>query len=185
MFRIFRNFHKKDWLFLLGGGALVACQVWLELTMPDYMNEITKLVQTEGSDMGDIMRNGGWMLACAFGSFIASIGACYFFATASASLSMNTRKKLFDKVESLDMHDVKKFSTSSLITRTTNDITQIQMFVATGAQILIRAPLTAAWAITKIAGKSWQWSTITGVAVVILLSTIIAIMSVVIPKSGS
>jgi ATP-binding cassette subfamily B protein len=182
MFRIFRNFHKKDWLFLLGGGALVACQVWLELTMPDYMNEITKLVQTEGSDMGDIMRNGGWMLACAFGSFIASIGACYFFATASASLSMNTRKKLFDKVESLDMHDVKKFSTSSLITRTTNDITQIQMFVATGAQILIRAPLTAAWAITKIAGKSWQWSTITGVAVVILLSTIIAIMSVVIPR---
>jgi len=182
MFRIFRNFHKKDWLFLLGGATLVACQVWLELTMPDYMNEITKLVQTEGSDMGDIMRNGGWMLACAFGSFVASIGACYFFATASASLSMNTRKKLFDKVESLDMHDVKKFSTSSLITRTTNDITQIQMFVATGAQILIRAPLTAAWAITKIAGKSWQWSTITGVAVVILLSTIIAIMSVVIPR---
>jgi ATP-binding cassette subfamily B protein len=95
---------------------------------------------------------------------------------------MNTRKKLFDKVEQLGMHEVKNFSTSSLITRTTNDITQIQMFVATGAQMLIRAPMTAIWAISKIAGKSWQWSTITAIAVVILLSTIITIMSIVIPR---
>lgn len=182
MFRIFRNFKKKDILLLLGGIIAVALQVWLELKMPDYMSEITKLVETEGSEMGEIYRNGALMLACALSSFVANVGAGYFFATASASLSMNTRKRLFDKVESLGMHEVKKFSTSSLITRTTNDITQIQMFVAMGAQMLVRAPLTAIWAITKIAGKSWQWSTITGIAVVILLSTIIAIMSITIPR---
>lgn len=173
---------RKDVAFLLCGVILVACQVGLELKMPDYMSEITRLVQTEGSEMGDILKNGGWMLACALVSFIATVGASYFFATVSASLSMNTRKKLFDKVESLSMHEVKKFSTSSLITRSTNDITQIQMFVAMGAQMLVRAPLTAAWAICKIAGKSWQWSTATGLSVVFLLSTMIAIMSVVIPR---
>lgn len=182
MFRIFKIFRKSDIFLLLGGVIAVAAQVVLELKMPDYMSEITKLVETEGSDMGEIFRNGGLMLACALSSFVASVAAGFFFATASASLSMNTRKKLFDKVEELGMHEVKKFSTSSLITRTTNDITQIQMFVATGAQMLVRAPLTAIWAITKIAGKSWQWSAITGIAVVIILSTIIAIMSVTIPR---
>lgn len=182
MFRIFRNFKKRDLLLLFGGIIAVALQVGLELKMPDYMSEITKLVETEGSDMGEVLRNGGLMLACALSSFAANVAAGYFFATASASLSMNTRKCLFDKVESLGMHEVKKFSTSSLITRTTNDITQIQMFVAMGAQMLVRAPLTAVWAITKIAGKSWQWSTITAIAVVILLSTIISIMAVVIPR---
>ena len=182
MFRIFKNFKRKDFLLLLGGIVAVTGQVFLELKMPDYMSEITKLVQTEGSEMGDIFANGGMMLACALGSFVSTVIAGYFFATASASLSMNTRKKLFDKVEQLGMHEVKNFSTSSLITRTTNDITQVQMFVAMGAQMLVRAPMTAIWAITKIAGKSWQWSTITAIAVVILLSTIITIMSVVIPR---
>ena len=182
MFRIFRNFHRKDLVFLLCGILLVATQVVLELKMPDYMSEITRLVQTEGSEMGDILKNGGWMLFCAFVSFIASVGAGFCFATASARLSMNTRKKLFDKVESLSMHEVKKFSTSSLITRSTNDITQIQMFVAMGAQMLVRAPLTAAWAIIKISNKSWQWSTATGIAVVFLLSVMITVMSIVVPR---
>ncbi len=182
MFRIFRNFHRKDLVFLLCGILLVATQVVLELKMPDYMSEITRLVQTEGSEMGDILKNGGWMLVCAFVSFIASVGAGFCFATASARLSMNTRKKLFDKVESLSMHEVKKFSTSSLITRSTNDITQIQMFVAMGAQMLVRAPLTAAWAIIKISNKSWQWSTATGIAVVFLLSVMITVMSIVVPR---
>lgn len=182
MFRIFRNFHKKDILFLFCGILLVAAQVGLELKMPDYMSEITRLVQTEGSEMGDILLNGGWMLACAFGSFIATVGAGFCFATASARLSMNTRKKLFDKVESLDMHEVKKFSTSSLITRSTNDITQIQMFVAMGAQMLVRAPMTAIWAIIKISNKSWQWSTATGITVVVLLSIMFTVMAIVIPR---
>ena len=98
MFRIFRNFRKQDLLLLLGGVIAVVLQVGLELKMPDYMSEITKLVETEGSEMSDIMRNGGLMLACALGSFVANVGACFFFATASASLSMNTRKKLFDQI---------------------------------------------------------------------------------------
>ncbi|MBR5418657.1 ABC transporter ATP-binding protein [Candidatus Saccharibacteria bacterium] len=182
MLRILRNFRKIDFLLLAGGFLLIAAQVGLELKMPDYMSEITKLVQTEGSEMGDIFKSGGMMLLCALASFIANIGAGYIFATISASLSMNTRKKLFDKIERLDMETVKQFSTSSLITRTTNDITQIQMFVAMGAQMLIRAPMFAIWAISKMAGKSWQWSTITAIAVVILLATIISIMVVVVPR---
>ena len=149
MFRILRNFRKIDFLLLAGGFLLIAAQVGLELKMPDYMSEITKLVQTPGSEIGEIYKSGGMMLLCAFLSFIASIGAGYIFATISASLSMNTRKKLFDKIERLDMESIKQFSTSSLITRTTNDITQIQMFVAMGAQMLIRAPMFAIWAITK------------------------------------
>ncbi|MCQ2570824.1 MAG: ABC transporter ATP-binding protein/permease [Candidatus Saccharibacteria bacterium] len=182
MFKIFKNFHWKDLVFLFSGIILVAVQVGLELKMPDYMSEITKLVQTEGSEMSDILLNGGWMLACALGSFIATVGAGFCFATASARLSMNTRKKLFDKVESLDMHEIKKFSTSSLITRSTNDITQIQMFVAMGAQMLIRAPMTAIWAIIKISNKSWQWSTATGITVVVLLSIMFTVMAIVIPR---
>lgn len=182
MFRIFRNFRAKDLVFCFCGILLVAGQVGLELKMPDYMSAITRLVQTEGSDMNEILKNGGWMLLCALGSFIATVGAGFCFATASARLSMNTRKKLFDKVESLSMHEVKKFSTSSLITRSTNDITQIQMFVAMGAQMLVRAPMTAAWAIIKISNKSWQWSSATAIAVVFLLSTMFIIMSLVIPR---
>ena len=182
MFRIFRNFRAKDLVFLFCGILLVAGQVGLELKMPDYMSAITRLVQTEGSDMNEMLKNGGWMLLCALGSFIATVGAGFCFATASARLSMNTRKKLFDKVESLSMHEVKKFSTSSLITRSTNDITQIQMFVAMGAQMLVRAPMTAAWAIIKISNKSWQWSSATAIAVVFLLSTMFIIMSLVIPR---
>ena len=182
MFRIFRNFRTKDSGFLICGILLVAVQVGLELKMPDYMSEITRLVQTEGSEMGDILGNGGWMMLCALGSFAATVGAGFCFATASARLSMNTRKKLFDKVESLSMHEVKKFSTSSLITRSTNDITQIQMFVAMGAQMLVRAPMTAAWAIIKISGKSWQWSTATGIAVISILSVMFTIMALVIPR---
>ena len=182
MLRIFRNFRAKDLGFLICGILLVAIQVGLELKMPDYMSEITRLVQTEGSEMGDILGNGGWMMLCALGSFVATVGAGFCFATASARLSMNTRKKLFDKVESLGMHEVKKFSTSSLITRSTNDITQIQMFVAMGAQMLVRAPMTAAWAIIKISGKSWQWSTATGIAVIFLLSVMFSVMALVIPR---
>ena len=182
MFRIFRNFTKRDCLFLLAGVLLVASQVGLELKIPDFMSEITRLVETPGSEIRDILFNGGLMLLCALGAFFATIFAGYCFARASASLSMNVRKKLFNKVEELGMNEVKKFSTSSLITRTTNDVTQIQMFVAMGAQMLVRAPLTAIWAITKIAGKSWQWSTVTAIAVVILLSVMISVLSVVIPR---
>ena len=153
MFKLFKTLGKKELLMALICFVLIVGQVWLELKMPDYMSEITVLVQTEGSQMSEIVKNGGYMLACAFGSLLSAIIVGYMTATISATLSMKVRKKLFDKVENLAMHEVKQFSTSSLITRTTNDITQVQMFVAMGLQLLIKAPITAAWAITKILNK--------------------------------
>ena len=160
----------------------IAGQVGLELKMPEYMSAITKLVQTEGSEMNDILQNGGLMMLCAFGSLISTIIAGYFVSYIGADFSYITRKKIFDKVEQLGMNEIKKFSTASLITRTTNDITQARMVITMGANMLIRAPLSAAWAIAKIQGKSWEWSTATGIAVVILLATVITIMMIVIPR---
>ena len=182
MFKLFKNFGKKDIAIMLICLILIVVQVWLELKMPDYMSEITVLVQTEGSQMSDILANGGYMMACAFGSLVSAIIVGYLVANLAATLSMKIRKKLFTKVENLAMNEVKGFSTSSLITRTTNDITQIQMLVAMGLQMAIKAPITAVWAVTKILNKSWQWSAITGVGVLILMAVIIAIMFVVVPK---
>ena len=154
----------------------------LELKMPDYMSEITKLVQTEGSQMKDILVNGGYMLTCALGSLVAAVITGYITSRISSNFSKTIRKKLFNKVEDLAMQEVKQFSTSSLITRTTNDITQIEMLIAMGLQLLIKAPITAIWAITKILNKSWQWSAITAVAVAILMTTIAIIMVIVLPR---
>ena len=150
--------------------------------MPDYMSEITKLVQTEGSAMKDIITNGAYMLACALGSLVLAIFTGYLIANLASSFSMKTRKKLFDKVENLSIHEIKSFSTSSLITRTTNDITQIEMLIGMGLQLLIKSPITAVWAVTKILNKSWEWSAITAVAVLILLSVIACLVVIVIPK---
>ena len=150
MFKLLKNIGLKEWLLTLVVFVLIFGQVWLELKMPDYMSEITVLVQTEGSEMKDIIKNGGAMLGCALGSLVLAVFTGYIVSYISAVFSMVTRKKLFDKVENLTMQEVKNFSTSSLITRTTNDITQIQMFVAMGLQLLIKAPITAIWAITKI-----------------------------------
>ena len=182
MFKLFKTLGKKELLMALICFVLIVGQVWLELKMPDYMSEITVLVQTEGSQMSEIVKNGGYMLVCALGSLLSAIIVGYMTATISATLSMKVRKKLFDKVENLAMHEVKQFSTSSLITRTTNDITQVQMFVAMGLQLLIKAPITAAWAITKILNKSWQWSAITAVAVGVLLTTIGILIAIVLPR---
>lgn len=150
--------------------------------MPDYMQEITVLVQTEGSKMSDILENGALMLLCAFGSLVFAIIVGYFVSWLSATFSRRTRKNLFNKVENMAMQEVKSFSTSSLITRTTNDITQVEMLIAMGLQLLIKAPITAIWAVFKILNKSWQWSAITGVAIVILLSVIGCLVIIVIPK---
>ena len=146
------------------------------------MQEITVLVQTEGSKMSDILENGALMLLCAFGSLVFAIAVGYFVSWLSATFSRRTRKKLFNKVEDMAMQEIKSFSTSSLITRTTNDITQVEMLIAMGLQLLIKAPITAIWAVFKILNKSWQWSAITGVAIVILLSVIGCLVIIVIPK---
>ena len=182
MFRLLKNLNRKDWLLALCCLILVVSQVYFELRMPDYMSQITRLVQTEGSAMKDILINGLYMVGCALASFVLMGTAGYFSATVSSNFSMRTRKKLFDKVERLDMAEIKQFSTSSLITRTTNDITQIQMVVAMGLQLMIKAPVTAVWAVFKILGKGWQWSVATAIAVVILLCVIGILSAIVVPK---
>lgn len=182
MLKLLKNLTKKDWIMALFSIILIIGQVWLELKMPDYMSEITVLVKKEGSQMKDILINGGYMLSCAFGSLVLAVIVGYLVSSIAADLSKNTRKKLFDKILSLDIDEVKNFSTSSLITRSTNDITQVQMIVAMGLQLMIKAPITAIWAITKILNKSWQWSAITGVAILIILSFVVSLMVVVMPK---
>ena len=182
MFKLFKNFTKKDYLLIFISLIFILVQVWLDLKLPDYMSEITKLVQTEGSKMSAILENGGYMLLCAFGSLLSAVLVGYISSNVSASFSKTIRKKLFDKVENLGIAEVKNFSTSSLITRTTNDITQIQMFISMGLQLLIKAPITAIWAVTKILNKNITWSAVTAVAVIILLVTILILLGVVMPR---
>ena len=182
MFKLLRNLTKKDWIFVVISFILIIVQVWLELKMPDYMSQVTILVESEGSEMGEILLNGLYMLLCAFGSLISAIFVGYFISNIAASFSLNTRKKIFEKVENLAMFEVKQFKVSSLITRTTNDITQIEMLIAMGLQLIIKAPVTAVWAVTKILNKSWQWSLATGIAVIILLSVITILTLIVVPK---
>lgn len=182
MIKLLKNLTKKEVFLILISCGLIFLSVDLELKMPDYMATITKLVQTEGSKMKDIITNGGYMLLCAFGSLICSIVVGFFISYISSKFSMNIRTKLFNKVEDLGMEEVKAFNPSSLITRTTNDVTQIEMLLGMGLQLLIKAPITAVWAITKILNKNVSWSIITAVAVAILLVTLITISIIVVPK---
>ena len=133
MKKLFKNFNKVDILCIISCIILIVFQVWLDLKLPDYMSEITVLVQTEGNNIKDILIQGGYMLLCAFGSLVSAIIVGYLASGVSASFSLNIRKKIFRKVEEFSTEEIKKFSTSSLITRTTNDITQIEMFVGMGA----------------------------------------------------
>ncbi len=182
MFKLLKKFTKKDLLLILFCIVLIVFQVWLDLKLPDYMSEITVLVQTEGSKIEDILLQGSYMLACAGGSLFSAIIVGYLASLISATFSKNIRQKIFEKVESFSMEEIKMFSTSSLITRTTNDITNIQMFISMGLQMMIKAPITACWAILKILNKSWEWSALTGVAVLILIGTVGLLMITVLPK---
>ena len=182
MLKLLKDFNKKDWLIVLGALILIVFQVWLDLKLPDYMSNITVLVQTKGSNMNEILREGGYMVLCAAGSLVAAMLVGYLTSFISATFSQKLRKQLFEKVQGFSMEEIKKFSTSSLITRTTNDITNIQMFIAMGLQMLIKAPITAVWAVFKILNKSWQWSAVTGAAVLVLIMMIVILMITVMPK---
>lgn len=182
MTKLLKEFNKKDYFLVLVCTLLIIFQVWLDLRLPDYMSEITKLVQTEGSKMSDILSQGGYMLLCALGSLISAFIVGYLTSYISATFSQKTRKTLFSKVQSFSMEEIKKFKTSSLITRTTNDITNIQMFISMGLQMIIKAPITAVWAILKILGKNYRWSIATGVAVVVMLFVIGTLMLIVLPR---
>ena len=182
MFKLLKRLNKKDVLLIFISIFLIVIQVWLDLKLPDYMSKITQLVQTEGSILSDILIAGGKMMLCAFGSLIAAVIVGYFASLIAASFSKTLRREIFEKVTDFTEGEIKKFSTSSLITRTTNDVTQIEMLVAMGLQLLIKSPITAVWAVTKILDKSWKWSAVVGGGVIILLMTLIFLMLVVMPK---
>ncbi len=182
MIKLLKNFKKIDFFYLLIVIGLIVFQVYLDLKLPDYMSNITVLVKTEGSKISDILSEGSKMLLCAGGSLLSAIIVCYFTSLISARYSRNLRKKLFMNVESFGMEEMKKFSTGSLITRTTNDITNVQMFISMGMQMLIKAPITAVWAIIKILNKNLTWSVMTGGFVIAMLVVIGTLMSIVLSK---
>ncbi len=182
MLKLIKRLNKKEIYFILLSVLFIVFQVWLDLRLPDYMSNITTLVQTAGTKVKDLLNPGSKMLLCAFGSLASSIIVGYFVAHIGASFSKKLRKDVFTKVESFGMEEVKKFSTSSLITRTTNDITQVQMLISMGLQLMIKAPITAVWAIIKIAGKNIPWSIATFGAVLALLMLITIIIIFALPK---
>lgn len=182
MFKIFKNFNKKDLTLVVISIALIVFQVFLELKLPDFMSEITMLIQTEGSTMSAILTQGMYMLLCAGGSLLTAIIVGYLASKLSANFSRSVRKKIFVKVESFGQEEIKKFSTSSLITRTTNDVTQIEMVISMGLQVMVKAPIMAVWAILKIVNKSVEWSLLTAGCVVVLLLTVGLLMVIVLPR---
>ncbi|GAB0168413.1 ABC transporter ATP-binding protein [Lysinibacillus sp. CTST325] len=182
MLKIFKYLKPKEWTLIVASIVFIVGQVWLDLKLPDYMSKITTLVQTEGSKTSDIWSAGGKMLLCALGSMILAIIVGYFAAKVATSLSKELRKGVFNKTLSFSMEEINGFSIASLITRSTNDITQIQQTVAMGLQVMIKAPILAIWAILKITGKSWEWSVATGVAVIVLLIMIGNLIIFVLPK---
>lgn len=182
MLRIFKHLTPKDWMRILISLGLIAAQVWLDLKAPDYMSEITMLIQTAGSEMSDILQAGAYMLFCALGSLATSILVGFLAARVAAGFSQRLRALTFSKVADFSMEEIGHFSTASLITRSTNDITQIQMVIAMGLQVMIKAPILAVWAILKISGKSWQWTAATGCAVAFLLVMLLVIMLLAMPR---
>ena len=182
MLKILKYMNRRDWLFVLCSLVFIVCGVGLDLRLPDYMREITTLVQTPGSEMGEVLSAGGSMLLCAVGSLVTAFIVGFFVAQIAAGLAMRLREAVYNKTMDFSMEEIGKFSTASLITRTTNDIQQIQMFVALGLQAMMKAPILAVWAILKIAGKSWQWTAITGGAVAILTVMLGTVIALVLPK---
>ena len=182
MIKLLKNLPKRNWFMTLFAIGFVVLQVWLDLTIPDYMADITSLVQTDGSKMADIMAAGGKMLLCAFGSLAATVVVAIISSRIASDFSAVLRAKLFNKVQGFSMEEIGRFSTASLITRSTNDVTQVQMFVTMGFQVLIKAPILAIWAVCKISAKSWQWTFSTGVAVAVLLIIVGLCVSIALPK---
>lgn len=182
MLKLFRYLKKKELGMIAISIAFIVGQVWLDLRLPDYMSEITKLVQTEGSKMSDIWIAGGKMLACALGSVVMAVIVGFFASKVAAGFSQRMRSMLFRKVSDFSMEEINGFSTPSLITRSTNDVAQIQMIIALGLQVMIKGPIMAVWAVCKILGKSWQWTAATGGAVVVLFIIIGIALVLAFPK---
>ncbi|WP_035053594.1 ABC transporter ATP-binding protein [Carnobacterium pleistocenium] len=182
MLKILKYLKRKEWVMILFSFIFIVLQVYLDLELPEYMSKITQLIQIPGSEMQDIYKNGGYMVICALGSLAASFITVYFVSKVAAGLSRTLRSEVFTKVEGFSMEEINHFSTASLITRSSNDVTQIQMAMALGLQVLIKAPITAIWAITKIVDKSWEWTLSTAGAVALLLVIISIVVLFALPK---
>ena len=182
MLKLLKRLGKKELLYSLTCVLFISVNVYLELKIPEYMSKITVLVQTEGSLMREILQTGFYMLLCAMGSLIASIIVGYFASKVASKTGSILRSTVFNKVTKFGEEEIKAFSTSSLITRTTNDVTQVQMFISMGLQVLIKAPIMATWAIFKISGKNFLWTGVTAISVVVLILVIVLILLRVFPK---
>lgn len=182
MLKMLQKLSRRDWGYVAVCLAFIATQVWLDMTMPEYMSKITILVETPGSQMSEVWKAGGMMLLCALGSLTASVITAIFTSRIGSNLAATLRGCMFKKVQSFSMEEIGKFSTASLITRSTNDIQQVLMFIVMGLQMLIKAPITAGWAIYKIADKQWQWTFSVAAAVVILLCVVGVCIALTMPK---
>lgn len=182
MIKLLKNMQKREWLMALACAVFVVGQVYFDLTLPDYMTELTTLIKTEGSATADIAAVGVKMLLCTLCSAVLAVACGYLSARIAAGFSFTLRGKLFGHVIDSDRAQMQDFSIPSLITRTTNDVTQIQMIVSMGLQMLIKSPIMAVWAIIKILGKSWELSAVTAAFVVVICSSVLAIMSVCLPR---
>ena len=183
MLRILKTLKAREWICFALGVGFIVLQVFLDLTMPDYMSTITELaVSGAASGMAEIWKNGALMLACALGSALSSAVVGFFAARIAAAVSFRLRSQVFDKVESFSMEEINKFSTASLITRTTNDITQVQMVISMGLQVVVKAPVLAVWAIVKILNNNWQWSVVTACAVIVMILMMVVLLIAVFPK---
>lgn len=182
MFKILKKLTGKELCYVGISLIFIITQVYLDLKLPDYMSKVTKLIQEKGTTVSQIFDQGKWMVLCALGSLAAAIVVGYFAARVAAGLSRTLRHDVYHQVSEYSMAEINQFSTASLITRSTNDITQVQMFVAMGLQLIIKAPITAVWAIFKIADKSWEWTTALGVAVLFILVAISIIVTLAMPR---
>lgn len=182
MIKMIGRMRKQDWVLFFTGMVFIAAQVGFSLKIPDYMQTITKLVETDGSSMNDIWMNGIWMLLCAGGAVGSAIAGSWFSVRLGSSFSKELRADIYQHVESYSMNEIDNFSTASLITRSTNDVTQIQNFMSKGLQHMVKAPFMVVWALIKIAGGYWQWELVTIIAVVIMTIMIVFLMTYAHPR---
>jgi len=182
MIKLFKRLNKKEYSMIGISLIFIVLQVWLELEIPSYMSTITEKLEQQGTTVNQILQPGMMMILFSILSAVASIIVGYFAAHVAAGFTARLRKDVFNQVMDYSTQDIKKFSVSSLLTRSTNDMTQLQQFIAMGLQVIIKAPITAIWAITKIANKGWQWTTATAVAVVFLIVMLTFILLMVQPK---
>jgi ATP-binding cassette, subfamily B, multidrug efflux pump len=182
MFSLIKRLNYKDYLLIILSTIFIVLSVYLDLKLPEYMSEITKIITNPNPNQSLLWQNGGYMLLCALGSAVISVLIGFIFSKMAASISLRLREDIYDKVQSFSMEEMNKFSTASLITRSTNDITQIQNIFSTGLQFFIKAPILGVWAVIKILGKSYEWSIATAVSVGVLFLTIIIIGSLILPR---